>query len=446
MSSQDIALRVENVSKLYRMGLKDELHDTLAQSLFAFIKSPLDNYRKYRSLYRFDDADFEHKQSSGSILWALKDISFDVERGEILGIIGINGAGKSTLLKILSRITPPTTGRIEIHGRVSSLLEVGTGFHQELTGRENIYLNSTILGMKKKEVDRKFDAIVDFSGVEKFIDTPVKRYSSGMRVRLAFAVAAHLEPEILIIDEVLAVGDAAFQRKCINKMEDVGQLGTTILFVSHSMPAITRMCKRAVLLEGGKIIKNGPTNEVVNTYLSVGLGATATRAWEDHAVAPGDEIVRLRSVRLCSEAGTTLEFADIRRPVGLEMEYEVLQGGQVLMPNFNVFNEEGACLFTTLEHDAAWRNRERPPGQYRSTAWIPGNFLAEGTFYVEPAMMTPAPCRPHFIVRDAVAFQVFDPNEGDSARSGWSGPMTGMVRPLLNWRTEVLPRYTTKRA
>ena len=437
MSDKDLAIKVENVSKLFRIGFENETHDTFAETFLSFIKSPLENYRNYRTLYRFDDMDFEKKQNTDNALWALRDISFTVERGKILGIIGINGAGKSTLLKILARITPPTTGRVEIRGRISSLLEVGTGFHPELTGRENVYLNATILGMRKKEVDDKFDSIVDFSGVEKFLDTPVKRYSSGMRVRLAFAVAAHLEPEILIVDEVLAVGDSAFQKKCINKMQDIGQLGATVMFVSHSMPAITRMCSRALLLEDGYVSKDGQTNEVVNAYLSTGLGTTPERVW-DPASAPGDDVVRLRSVRVRSDNGKTLDFVDIRQAVAIDMDYEVLQGGSTLLPNFNIYNEDGTCLFSTLEQDASWKNVPRPAGVYRSTAWIPGNFLSEGTVYIEPAMMTPAPFRPHFLARDAAAFQVFDPGEGDSARGSWGGAMMGVVRPMLKWETQLL--------
>ncbi|HSD97206.1 MAG TPA: ABC transporter ATP-binding protein, partial [Sulfuricaulis sp.] len=234
MSGKDTAIKLEGVSKLYRIGVRDKIQDSLGATIADILKSPISNYRKYRSLYKFDDIDLESKGNSSSsasadIIWALKNVSFSVAHGEVLGIIGKNGAGKSTLLKILSKITPPTGGQATIRGRVASLLEVGTGFHQELTGRENVYLNGTILGMRKNEVDRKFDEIIEFSGVERFLDTPVKRYSSGMRVRLAFAVAAQLEPEILIIDEVLAVGDAAFQKKCLNKMESVSSQGRTVL-------------------------------------------------------------------------------------------------------------------------------------------------------------------------------------------------------------------------
>src|SRR2546426_588028 len=287
-----IAIRVENLSKAYRIGLNEQRHETLLGAMASFIRSPWENYRNLRKLSRFEDvsADARNQKSEirnqksanrssdtsfqpsafipqpSDIIWALKDVSFEVKHGEVLGIIGRNGAGKSTLLKILSRITEPTSGRAEVYGRVGSLLEVGTGFHPDLTGRENVYLNGTILGMKKREVDAKFEEIVDFSGVEKFIDTPVKRYSSGMRVRLAFSVAAHLEPEILIVDEVLAVGDAEFQKRCLGKMEDVASHGRTVLFVSHNMGAVSQLCDRCILLQDGGIRFDGETKEAVDIY------------------------------------------------------------------------------------------------------------------------------------------------------------------------------------
>jgi lipopolysaccharide transport system ATP-binding protein len=271
MNSKDIAIKAENISKRYRIGLKEHLPKSISGAILDFVKSPLKNYRKYRSLYRFDDGNSNPASPThtipSDIVWALGGISFELKQGEALAIIGKNGAGKSTLLKILARITSPTSGCAEIFGRVSSLLEVGTGFHPELTGRENIYLNGTILGMKKKEIDRKHDEIVNFSGVEKFIDTPVKRFSSGMIVRLAFAVAAHLEPEILIVDEVLAVGDAEFQKKCLGKMSTVASEGRTVLFVSHNMVAVETLCKKAICLENGKIINEGDTADVVSAYL-----------------------------------------------------------------------------------------------------------------------------------------------------------------------------------
>lgn len=260
----DIAVKVENLSKIYRIGLKGKRHDTLGGEFLSWIKSPLSNYKHLKKL-----TSFKPDEDSEDVIWALRDVSFEVKQGEVLGIIGKNGAGKSTLLKILSSITEPTKGRVTINRRVASLLEIGTGFHFELTGRENIYLNGTILGMTKQEIDKKFDKIVDFSGVEKFIDTPIKRYSSGMTVRLAFAVAAHLEPEILIIDEVLAVGDAEFQQKCLGKMDNVAKSGRTVLFVSHNMMAIKALCPNTILLKEGKLVEIGDTKKVINEYLNV---------------------------------------------------------------------------------------------------------------------------------------------------------------------------------
>jgi len=258
----NLAIKVENLAKRYRIGLKEKMHRTLFASVTSWLKSPLANFRELKKLTTFGEAD-----DAEDIIWALRDVSFKVREGEVIGIIGKNGSGKSTLLKILSEITDPTRGRVLINGRVSSLLEVGTGFHPELTGRENIYLNGTILGMTKYEVDRKFDEIVDFSGIEKFIETPAKRYSSGMRVRLAFAVAAHLEPEILLVDEVLSVGDAEFQQKCLDKMSEVTTSGRTVLYVSHNMPSVESLCHRAILLEQGRITFSGTAAETVGHYL-----------------------------------------------------------------------------------------------------------------------------------------------------------------------------------
>lgn len=312
----DIAIRVEDLSKAYRIGLKQETADTMAGMLTSWLRKPLRNFQRLRRLNTF-----QTNGDGDDIIWALKDVSFDVKRGEVLGIIGRNGAGKSTLLKILSRITEPTRGRATIHGRVSSLLEVGTGFHPELTGRENVYLNGTILGMKKAEIDRKFDEIIDFSGVEKFLDTPVKRYSSGMKVRLAFAVAAHLEPEILIIDEVLAVGDAEFQKKCLGKMQDVAEgEGRTVLFVSHNMGAVRSLCSRCMLLQAGSCSFIGSTNEVVNTYMhsilgDVLCGYVEFKEKENHDGAPC-----MSRAEICSN-GEVTAYIKMGAPIQLRIYY-----------------------------------------------------------------------------------------------------------------------------
>jgi lipopolysaccharide transport system ATP-binding protein len=439
MTSNDIAISAEGLSKLYRIGQRKQARDSLAASMIDFIRSPVKNYRRYRSLYRFDDvisAESGHSADAPTdVIWALRNVSFEVRRGEVVGVIGRNGAGKSTLLKVLTKITPPTRGYAEIRGRVASLLEVGTGFHQELTGRENVYLNGTILGMTKKEVDRKFDEIVDFSGVERFIDTPVKRYSSGMAVRLAFAVAAHLEPEILIVDEVLAVGDAAFQKKCINKMQDVRKQGRTVLLVSHNMASVSALCNRAFLLEEGRIVQNGPVHDVVHAYFHAGGGVRAARQWPDPENAPGRDVARLRSVRVVSREGATLDAVSVRDEFGIEMVYDVLKPGAKLLPHFYLYNEEGAVLFGTLEQDTDWSEKPRSEGRYTSTVRIPGNLLSPCTVFVTCSLITRNPDIPQFSESQIIAFGVLDAGGNGTSRGDWSGEMPGVMRPLLGWTT-----------
>ena len=310
MTKGSVAVRVRELSKEYRIGHRIERYKTLRESLASLVSAPARLLRRRR---RSDEGD--------DLLWALRDVNFEVRQGEVVGIVGRNGAGKSTLLKILARITDPTHGSAEIHGRVGSLLEVGTGFHPELTGRENIYLNGAILGMRRAEIGRKFDEIVAFSEVEKFIDTPVKRYSSGMYLRLAFAVAAHLEPEILLVDEVLAVGDADFQKKCLGKMGDVAEEGRTVLFVSHNMPAVQALCARAILLRAGTVAVDGSTGEVLREYLGH-LLATAAHAFEDNPDRRGDGRVRLTAARVLDEEGRPCERVVAGKPITLEFSYE----------------------------------------------------------------------------------------------------------------------------
>jgi lipopolysaccharide transport system ATP-binding protein len=415
---------IENVSKVYRIGGLHPGYLTFRELLEGVVRAP----------FRRRDG---RNVDSATTLRALSDVSLEVLQGEILGIIGPNGAGKSTLLKILSRVTRPTTGRVALYGRVGSLLEVGTGFHPELTGRENIYLNGAILGMRREEIARKFDEIVAFSEVERFIETPVKWYSSGMYVRLAFSVAAHLESEILIMDEVLAVGDAAFQQKCLDKMHEIRQQGRTIFFVSHNMPAITRLCERVLLLQQGEIIAEGDARAVVNKYLRTSWNIGAERVWANHE-APGNDIVRLRRVRICNEAGETTVASDIRCAVGIEITYEVLQAGHALTPVVEVYNENGTQLFSAFDTGAQWRRIGRPIGTYTSTAWIPGNYLAEGSVLVHASVMSHSPATTvHVEARKVVAFQVIDSQQSDTARGDYIGPMPGVVRPLLSWTTQV---------
>jgi lipopolysaccharide transport system ATP-binding protein len=426
------AIAAEHISKEYHIGALQLKSLTLRDTLTDAFRAPL---RRAGRLLR------GHAAAAADLdvaIWALRDVSFQIRPGEAVGIIGRNGAGKSTLLKVLSRITEPSGGYVDLNGRVGSLLEVGTGFHEELTGRENIYLNGAILGMKRAEIARKFDEIVAFSEVEKFIDTPVKHYSSGMYLRLAFAVAAHLEPEILIVDEVLAVGDARFQKKCLNKMQDVGQTGRTVLFVSHNMAAITRLCERAIMLDEGRVVADGPTHEVVADYLNAGLGTSAAREWPDPATAPGGEVARLRGVAVRAQTGKIIDTVDIRRPVAVEMQFEVLKPGYVLLPHFHFHNEADEHVFVAVDQDPDWRRRPRPKGCYTSTAWIPGNLLSEGTLYVEAALATLDPNIQQF-GEDAVAFHVVDSLDGDSARGDWAGRLPGAVRPLLKWETQFSP-------
>jgi lipopolysaccharide transport system ATP-binding protein len=369
-------------------------------------------------------------------IWALEDVSLDVQEGEVVGLIGRNGAGKSTLLRVLTRITAPTSGRAEIRGRVGSLLEVGTGFHPELTGRENVYLNGAVLGMKRREIERKFDDIVEFSGIAKFLDTPVKRYSSGMYVRLAFSVAAHLEPEILLVDEVLAVGDAEFQRRCLGRMEDLGDAGRTVIFVSHNMQTITQLCDRAILLENGTVVADGPSSEVVAGYLQSVHGTGSSIFWPELADAPGDDLVRLRSMRTVDETGETSSAVDVRRPVGIEIGFSVLRDGVPIVPKVKLRDRNGDVAFNAIDVDPRW-NEPMAPGDYVTTAWIPGNLLNEGLVSIEAGMHSVAAPRLHgHAVSDAIGFHVQDPGEGDSARGHFTGQWKGVVRPLLEWTVE----------
>jgi lipopolysaccharide transport system ATP-binding protein len=416
-------IRATNVAKQYRLGSSQNSFVTLRDTLAEAVRAPLKRLKSDRA---------------EKTILALRDVSFEVAPGEVLGIIGRNGAGKSTLLKVLARITEPSSGRIEMHGRVASLLEVGTGFHPELTGLENIYLNGALLGMARSEIQSKFDEIVAFSEIEEFLDTPVKRYSTGMYLKLAFAVAAHLDPEILLVDEVLAVGDARFQRKCLDKMENVRQAGRTVIFVSHNMTAITRLCPRTILLENGSISFDGPSHQAVGLYLGSGTRTNAAREWKEIESAPGNEIVRLRAVRVRSQDGEIRESVDIRCPVAVEMEFELLQAVHVLVPNYHFIDQQGVCVFVAMECDAEWHRRPRPAGTFVSTAWIPGNFLSEGALIVAAGITTMEPLRVHFFERDLVAFHILDSMDGNSARGDYAGSIPGMVRPLLNWTSKLV--------
>jgi lipopolysaccharide transport system ATP-binding protein len=419
------AIKVEHLSKKYILShQKKESYTALRDVISNKVKSV---FRKAEPESAGGKEDF----------WALKDVSFEIQAGDRVGIIGRNGAGKSTLLKVLSRIVEPTEGRVTINGRVASLLEVGTGFHAELSGRENIYLNGAILGMSKSEISRKFDEIVAFAEVEKFLDTPVKRYSSGMYVKLAFAVAAHLDPEILILDEVLAVGDSAFQKKCLGKMEEVSGTGRTILFVSHNMDTVNRLCNKAILLKDGVVQTTGDTDKVVHTYMHADFGTSALRSWAHLPLLgkPGNEHVRLNEVKVHDEGFQVDEKFDITNPIGVSIEYEVLTEGLVFTHSYNFFNENGVNIFNTHDTVSELRKTPRQKGKYTATMWIPANLLAEGSVVVSVAIIRIEPFTIYLHEHDAVSFNVVDPMLGKGARGEYTLGFPGIVRPLCQWQT-----------
>lgn len=414
-------IKVTNLSKQYRIGMRDAAYGSLRESL-------MNGLRASRRLRR------ENKTGADTI-WALQDVSFDVAPGEVVGIIGRNGAGKSTLLKILSRVTEPTAGRVELYGRVGSLLEVGTGFHPELTGRENIFLNASILGMTRQEVGTKLDAIVSFAEIEKFIDTPVKRYSSGMYLRLAFAVAAHLEPEILMVDEVLAVGDASFQKKCLGKMSAVAREGRTVLFVSHNMMAIQSLCSRAIWLDGGRVTSDAEAGQVVATYLKESFQPRAEQVWDNPTVAPGNDKVRLRSARVRLEGDSAPDEITVHSNLALEFEYWNLVPDTVLNLSVFLYNEQGINVLNTGPiHEPVWHGRPFPAGLFRSVCRIPGDFLNDGTYGVT-VMVVKDQSAEVFTYESLLTFEVCDTPE---TRSGWYGKWPGMVRPNFDWTTELI--------
>lgn len=418
-----IDLKFDSVSKRYRVREEDSALDAARNPLL----------RKLQGIRR-----------GAKDFWAVRDVSFEVERGEALGIIGHNGAGKSTVLKLVSGITAPTSGEITINGRLAALIEVGSGFHPDLTGRENVFLSGSILGMRRREITAKLDSIVDFAGVRQFIDTPVKRYSSGMYVRLGFSIAAHLDPDILLLDEVLAVGDAAFQAKCFQRLGELREAGTTIVFISHDLNAVERLCDRAILMHRGQIAAEGEPRDVIAEYARAATDSMSAAhiavkpetVWNDPAGAPGNEFVRLRSARICGEDGETAGTIDIRRPVGVEATYQVLEPGHVLIPHYHFYNESGLRLFVVQDVMSEWRRRPRAVGEYTSTAWLPGNFFAEGEHRVDVAISTHVPVAvEHFSASAAVSFRVVDTLAGDSARGDFCGGMPGVIRPIANWET-----------
>jgi lipopolysaccharide transport system ATP-binding protein len=427
MSSSNIAIRVSHLSKQYKLGGREEPYHTLRDAIVNSLKVPLKVFHKAPPVEGF---------------WALKDVSFDVEPGEVVGIIGRNGAGKSTLLKILSRITSPTEGTVELHGRVGSLLEVGTGFHPELTGRENIYLSGSILGMKRREIDAKLDEIVKFSEIEKFLDTPVKRYSSGMYVRLAFAVAAHLEPEILLVDEVLAVGDAAFQKKCLGKMGDVAKEGRTVIFVSHNMTAIMSLCQRVIVLNHGGIIEDSEPNKAVEVYLNSESSKSGIIVWDDMNKAPGDRVVRLKSVSVLQNEVPTYEI-DISHETVIQIQYiNLVENSRfyvsvVLLDRYgqSIFNSVNLNSFSLISDPLC--GKSLPAGPYRTNCTIPANFLNTDYYHIGVGIIKypqfgEYPHHIHIMESPLISFRTIDLGEmlkDHCMSTSWPG----IIRPKLIW-------------
>ncbi|TEB10358.1 ABC transporter ATP-binding protein [Pelotomaculum propionicicum] len=425
-------VKVCNVSKKYLINHQKQEPYTALRDVMAVTIS---NWCRWLARPRFGpDAGRSREE-----FWALQDISFEVRQGDRLGIIGRNGAGKSTMLKIISRITEPTAGRVAIKGRVASLLEVGTGFHPELTGRENIFLNGAILGMSRAEINKKFDEIVAFAEVERFLDTPVKRYSSGMYVRLAFAVAAHLEPEILLIDEVLAVGDAKFQKKCLGKMKKVGEEGRTVVFVSHNMPMIASLCNQCVLLDGGRLVCKGPAVDIIQHYYSEGSNIFGEVDYSLNPRRIGDETAHLLKARIINEDGQVISESFIEEPVCIEMIYSVNVYSAQVTPNFHFFTSDGVFAFLTMDAPIDMEAKRKVlPGIYRARCKIPGNFLNDGTYYVGFALTTLQTSKVHFYEKDLLSFTVVDPIDVSATRGQYTGPIPGAVRPVLEWECEMI--------
>lgn len=421
MSSK--AISVENVSKKYVLGYQSQ-----GNSSYRTFRDVLSNTT--RAIIRT-----KKSEPFSNEYWALKDVSFEINQGDRIGIIGRNGAGKSTLLKILSRITEPTKGCIRIKGRVASLLEVGTGFHPELTGRENIFLNGSILGMSRMEIRQKFEEIVAFAEVEKFLDTPVKHYSSGMYVRLAFAVAAHLEPEILIVDEVLAVGDAVFQKKCLGKMETVANEGRTVIFVSHNMAAIQNLCNRALWIDKGKLLKDGESEYVISSYLQTSFSSLTLQTWDNIETAPGNEKVRLRRACVRPIDQPESSVITVKTSFLIEFEYWNLQPDVYLNLSLHIYNEQGTMVFNALPiNERSWQGKPMPMGIFRDVCYIPENLMNDGIHWIELLVVQDETN----LVYKHNDILVFDIRDSIEDRGAWYGKWGGAVRPHLKWKTELI--------
>jgi lipopolysaccharide transport system ATP-binding protein len=422
------AIRVHGVSKRYHLGRgRRAPYGTLRDTLSGAVPALLQKLR--------GNGDREARRA-GAEFWALQEVSFDVAHGERVALIGRNGAGKSTLLKIISRITEPTRGWVGMNGRVASLLEVGTGFHPELTGRENIFLNGAILGMSRAEIRARFDEIVTFAEVERFLDVPVKRYSSGMHVRLAFAVAAHLDPEVLLVDEVLAVGDAQFQAKCLGKMKDVSRSGRTILFVSHNMTAVRSLCERAILLRDGRVVEDGSAASVIGHYVTLAREPILERAWPDPGSAPRNATTLLHGVAIRAVDGGPAAELSIDTPFRIDFDFEVLAAGALVGITALLHDAQGTCIFGSISNrEPTYYGRPMPAGRYRSSCLIPGSLLNNG-FHTLSAILFGSSFSDATHVQEALTFELGDTS---ALRRDFFGEWSGSVRPALDWSTKPIP-------
>ncbi|GAB3693584.1 ABC transporter ATP-binding protein [Spirosoma flavus] len=425
-------IKVENISKQYRLGNigLNTIRDDFQRWLHRI-------QGKEDPLLKIGEINDRKLKGSSEYVWALKDISFSVMPGDILGIIGENGAGKSTLLKILSKVTGPTTGRIDFNGRISSLLEVGTGFHPDLTGRENIFLNGAILGLNKREIRSRLEEIIDFSGCERYIDTPVKRYSSGMIVRLGFAVAAHLEPEILIVDEVLAVGDAEFQKKAVGKMQDVNKKdGRTVLVVSHNMTIMSELCNRGILLENGIVKSDAPIKNVIFKHITSNNSVTEKKWLNENA--PGNDKIKLKKAYITNKENKPISHAYINEEIGFCVEYELLSEISSFTHGINVFSSMDIHLFSSHDNIKLEKDKIFTPGHYKTTVWIPANLLQSDYIKISFACMKYEPFEQLFHEINVLRINVLEPEIAITGSESYKGKLPGLVRPHLKWEERQL--------
>ena len=419
MADDNIAISVRNLGKKYRIGEKQASYNTFRDAVTNAGAS---------IVKRLKVGD----QPGQDSIWALKDISFDVKRGDVLGVVGRNGAGKSTLLKILSRITEPTEGRAEIYGRVGSLLEVGTGFHPELSGKENIYLSGAILGMRKYEIDNKMDDIIKFSEVQKFLDTPLKHYSSGMQMRLAFSVAAHLDPEILLIDEVLAVGDIAFQKKCLGKMSEISKEGRTILFISHNMDAVLNLCNKGILIENGRIKTTGDIRDTINDYLKINTGLIGEALFSDKSQENYREL-KFKAVRILDNNAKITPIVDMNEIYTIEIEYEITQPIRSAQIALELYNSAGVCIFSSTDLDNEPENLRnvRNPGRYKTRCSVSSNYLRPGVYFIDISSSIPG-VKVLNIYQNAISFEITGLNVENKLSQG----RRGIITPVFSWETQ----------